>query len=143
MRTQSDGVTAVDIAGSIASSASTGSGSSTPSQPHWTFQASYFYETGPFQATVTHRYVGSGVIDNAFKVANAIDDNHVDSRLYTSVNLAYKAQLMGADSEFYLNADNIFDVKPPKGFGWGYGLNASPTYDVIGPMFKAGLRFKY
>jgi len=139
----SDGVTAVDIAGSIASSASTGSGSSTPSQPHWTLQASYFYATGPFQATVTNRYIGSGVIDNAFKVANAIDDNHVDSKLYTSVNLTYKTQMMGSASELYINADNLFNVKPPKGFGWGYGLNASPTYDVIGPMFKAGLRFKY
>jgi outer membrane receptor protein involved in Fe transport len=42
--------------------------------------------------------------------------------------------------EFFANADNIFDVKPPKGFGFGYGLNAVPLYDVIGPMYKVGVR---
>lgn len=138
----SDGVTAVDIAGSIASVTSTGSGNSTPAQPHWTLQTWVFYALGRFQATVNNRYIGSGVIDNNYGVANAIDNNPVDSRLYTDLNLEDGFTARGKDVTLYLNVNNLFNVKPPKGFGWGYGLNASPTYDVIGPMFKAGIRFK-
>jgi len=133
----SDGVTTRDLAGSF------GPGVPQPSQPKWTVQGTYFYESGPFRATVINRYIGSGVIENEYSAPNEIDDNHVESRLYTNLNLAYQLDAFGAQSTLFLNVDNIFDVKPPRGFGWGYGLEASPTYDVIGPMFKAGFRFKF
>ncbi|MGY2735031.1 TonB-dependent receptor plug domain-containing protein [Sphingomonas sp. UYP23] len=139
----SDGVTAVDIAGSIASATSTGSGSSTPSQPHWTIQSTATYDNGGFQASVTNRYIGAGVIDNAYSVPNAIDDNHVASRFYTDLDIEYRLKLMGSDSQFFVNVNNVFNVKPPRGFGFGYGLNASPTYDIVGTLFKGGVRFKF
>lgn len=133
----SDGVTTLDLAGSF------GPGAPQASQPHWTVQASYFYETGPFRATVTNRLIGSGVIDNQYKALNEIDDNHVASRLYTNININLAVDSIAKGAEVYFNVDNVLDVKPPRGFGWGYGLEASPTYDVIGPMFKAGFRFKF
>jgi len=127
-----DGVTALDLAGSLGDR-----------QPKWTIQSSAFYQRGPYRLTVVNRFIDSGVVSNDFKAPNEIDDNHVASRLYTNVNLNYKFEQFGANAEAFFNIDNLFQVKPPKGFGWGYGLNASPQYDVIGRMFKAGLRFQY
>lgn len=128
----SDGVTALDLAGSLGDR-----------QPDWTIQATTFYERGPIRVTVVNRYLSSGVVSNDFRAPNEIDDNHVAARLYTNLNLNYKFERFGADAEVFFNVDNLFQVKPPKGFGWGYGLNASPQYDVIGRMFKAGLRLQY
>jgi len=126
-----DGVTALDLAGSLGDR-----------QPDWTIQSSTFYERGPVRVTVVNRYLSSGVVSNDFRAPNEIDDNHVAARLYTNLNVNYKFQRFGGDAEVFFNADNIFDVKPPKGFGWGYGLAASPQYDVIGPMFKVGFRLR-
>lgn len=126
-----DGVTALDLAGSLGDR-----------QPHWTVQSSAFYKNGPLRVTVVNRYLSSGVVSNDFKAPNEIDDNHVAARLYTNLNVNYTFQGLGGEAEVFANADNVFNVKPPKGFGWGYGLNASPQYDVIGPMFKVGLRLR-
>lgn len=127
-----DGVTALDLAGSLGDQ-----------QPDWTIQSSVFYERGPVRVTVTNRFMSSGVVSNEFKALHEIDDNHVASRLYTNLNVNYSFQRFGGDAEVYLNVDNVFGVNPPKGFGWNYGLAASPQYDVIGRMFKVGLRLQY
>jgi outer membrane receptor protein involved in Fe transport len=128
----SDGVVVLEAAGSLSDQ-----------QPDWLVQSSMFYEKGPVRATVTNRYIASGVVSNEFKAPNEIDDNSVPSRLYTNFNLNYGFERWGAKSEIYLNVDNVFGVKPPEGFGWGYGLAASPQYDVIGRMYKVGLRVRY
>ncbi len=127
-----DGVTSLDQAGSL-----------TNQQPEWPVQPSYLYERGPLRATVTQRFVGSGVVSNIFTAPFEIDDNHVSSRLYTNLNLNYKFERFGGNAELFANVDNVFDVKPPYGFGWNYGMAASPQYDVIGRMFKVGLRLRY
>ncbi len=127
-----DGTTKLNVAGALADQ-----------QPTWTVQGVYFYETGPFRVTVSNRYVGKGLVSNQFTAPREIDDNTVASRLYTNLNLNYKFDKFGSRSEVYLNVDNVFNIKPPKGFGWNYGLAASPIYDVIGPMFKVGLRVQY
>lgn len=133
----SDGRTVLELAGSI------GPGSPQPALPHWTGLLSYNYARGPFRGTVVHRYIGSAVIDNQFRAPGEIDDNRVASRIYTNLNLSYEIEGVGKGSEMYLNVENIFNVKPPRGFGWGYGLEASPTYDVIGIMFKGGVRLRF
>lgn len=124
-------------------------GSMIDQQPHWTGQVMWFASTGPYQLTVTNRYVGTGRYNNAFEprhpsyVPNAIEDNHVDARLYTNLNLRYKFETLGSDAEIFFNVNNLFDVKPPYGFAFNYGLTASPMYDVVGRMFKAGLRMRF
>jgi len=128
----SDGLVSIDVAGALGEQ-----------QPSWIVQSSLFYQRGPLRLTMTNRYIAAGVVSNEYKLPNEIDDNTVPARLYTNLNLNYSFQRWGGENELYVNADNIFDVKPPKGFGWGYGLNASPQYDVIGPMFKVGLRVRY
>jgi len=133
----SDGRTVLELAGSI------GPGSPQPALPHWTGLLSYNYAKGPFRAAVVHRYIGKAVIDNQFRAPGEIDDNRVARRIYTNLNLSHELPGVGKGSEVYVNVDNVFGVKPPKGFGWGYGLEASPTYDVIGRMFKGGIRLRF
>jgi iron complex outermembrane recepter protein len=128
----SDGVTTQEFAADMSAQ-----------QPKWTVQSTSFVSKGPVRLSVTNKLIGSGVVSNLFRAPGEIDDNHVDSRFYTNVNINYHSDLLGPDSDIFLNVDNVFNVKPPKGFGWGYGLNASPMYDVIGPMFKLGVRVKY
>jgi len=128
----SDGVTTLDLAGSLGDQ-----------QPKWTVQTAVYYEKGPVRVTVTNRFLDSGVVSNVFRAPHEIDDNHVAARLYTNLNVNYRFERFGGRAEAYVNVDNLFDVTPPKGFGWNYGLAASPQYDVIGRMFKAGLRLQY
>lgn len=127
----SDGRTTIQQAGSIADI-----------QPKWNMFASITLKTGDFQFAINNKYVGSGAVRELYNVdpSQAIDDNKVAARVYTGVNLAYQMPNDFGKLEFFANADNIFDVKPPKGFGFGYGLNAVPLYDVIGPMYKVGVR---
>jgi outer membrane receptor protein involved in Fe transport len=128
----SDGLVSIDVAGALGEQ-----------QPDWIVQSSAFYENGPVRVTVTNRYIASGVISNEYKAPNEIDDNSVAARLYTNLNVNYRFERWGGEKELYLNVDNVFGVEPPRGFGWGYGLNASPQYDVIGRMYKVGLRVRY
>lgn len=124
-------------------------GSMVDQQPQWTGQVMWFASTGPYQMTITNRYVGSGRYNNAFEpghpsyVPNAIESNHVDARLYTHLNLRYKFNSYGADAEVFFNVNNLFDVTPPYGFAFNYGLTASPMYDVVGRMFKTGVRMRF
>ena len=39
-------------------------GSLSDQQPDWLVQSSMFYEKGPVRATVTNRYIASGVVSN-------------------------------------------------------------------------------
>lgn len=128
----SDGLVSIDLAGAVGEQ-----------QPDWVVQSSAFYENGGLRVTVANRYIASGVISNEYRAPNEIDDNTVPARLYTNLNVNYGFERWGGDYEVYLNVDNVFGVEPPKGFGWGYGLNASPQYDVIGRMYKVGLRLRY
>jgi iron complex outermembrane receptor protein len=127
----SDGVTVRDLAGSLGDQ-----------QPKWVVQATYWYENGPVRLAVTNRYIDSGVVSNDYLVPLQIDDNKVAARLYTNANLNYKFERWGGRAEAFVNVDNLFNVKPPRGFGWGYGLAASPQYDVVGTMFKIGVRYQ-
>lgn len=124
-------------------------GSLVDQQPQWTGQVLWFASSGPYQLSITNRYVGSGRYNNAFEpghpsyVPNAIENNSVDARLYTHMNLRYEFDGIGAKSEVFFNVNNVFDVKPPYGFAFNYGLTASPMYDVVGRMFKVGVRMRF
>jgi outer membrane receptor protein involved in Fe transport len=116
--------------------------------PKWEVQALYTYATGPYRATVVNRLIGGGQYNNIYDpqdpsyVPNAIQNNHVNPILYTDLNLALDFTKWGMDSEAFLNIDNIFDRDPPFAFGLKYGPNANPLYDVVGRMYKVGVRFK-
>jgi iron complex outermembrane recepter protein len=116
-------------------------------QPQWTAQALWTYGIGPYQATLINRFIGGGLYNNIYKsndpsyVPNAIASNEVDPVLYTDINLQYDFEKFGLDMQAYININNLFDRNPPSGWGWGYGLSASPMYDVVGRMYKVGIRF--
>lgn len=124
-------------------------GSLVNQQPQWTTQALWYYQSGPYQLTMSNRYIGGGNYNNSFEpehpsyVPNAVENNDVDAKIYTSFNLTYGFERFGSRSEAFVNINNAFDVDPPFGFAFNYGLTASPMYDVIGRAYKVGLRFRY
>lgn len=124
-------------------------GSIRDQQPKWTAQALWTYGSGPYQLTIINRYVGGGRYSNTFEpsdpsyVPNAIEKNKVKARLYTGLTFNYDFEPMGSKAQAFVNINNVFNVKPPFGFAFNYGLTASPMYDVIGRAYKVGLRFRY
>lgn len=117
-------------------------------QPRWTGQALWYYAPDPYQVTIINRFVGGGEYSNLYNptdpsyVPNAIASNKVDPVLYTDLNLKYDFEKFGLESEAFLNINNVFNRQPPMGFAFGYGLTASPMYDIVGRDFEVGLRFK-
>lgn len=117
-------------------------------QPKWTGQAMWFLSGDSYQFTINNRLVGGGNYNNAFEpndpsyVPNAIQDNGVGMKIYTAINFKQDIPAFGGKAEMFFNINNVFDVKPPYGFAFNYGLTASPMYDVVGRMFKLGVRFR-
>lgn len=136
--TFSDGVTTREIAGELQAPSG-----SLVQQPRWTVQTFTTLDHGPVRFTITNRFISAGNIDNRYVGTSMIDNNHVASRLYTNLAVNYTLDKLAGKPEVFFNVENVFNVKPPNGFGWGYGLNASPVYDTIGPFFKLGVRAKY
>lgn len=130
----SDGRTTIEQAGSIADI-----------QPKLSIFASYYFKFDSAQITVTNNFVGSGSIRKLYDVdpLQKIDNNRVKSKIYTNLNLSFDIDSLNSKYQLFFNVDNLFNVKPPKGFGFGYGLNAVPLYDVVGTMFKTGVRIRY
>ena len=78
-----------------------------------------------------------------------VDNNHVPSAFYADLNLGYKIPVgEKGQAEVFLNVRNIANSDPvivPRGPG-GTSYDFPPTsvgvYDVLGRVFRAGVRFK-
>jgi iron complex outermembrane receptor protein len=119
-----DGLTEVDISGSISDGL-----------PKWSWTVSTQYTRGPFSWLVVADRVGAGVYNPRF----TYDDNAVESVWYVDTTVEWDLSDRGfGRSSLYLNAANLFDEAPPRGFGFQTG-----PYDRIGRTYKAGLRFRF
>ena len=121
--------------------------------PHWTGNADLTYRASRWQVNLQTRYVGAGVYSTDLTEgagrANTIADNSVAP--YVTFNLGAQLDfkvLGGKDLQVYGLINNLLDRAPPfVPSGAAGGTNESSTnsafYDVIGRVFKVGLRFKY
>ena len=94
--------------------------------------------------TVTERFVSSGALDPeaitctsncpAPTVQNpTYNFNHIPGAVYVDIGGSYN---LTEEVEMYFKVDNLFNHRAPP-FG------ASSLYDVIGRMFRAGVRFEF
>ncbi|MGE3333769.1 MAG: TonB-dependent receptor [Rhodospirillaceae bacterium] len=140
--------TPVNIAG-----ANEGS-SSDSGMPSWRWMASLAYDNGALAAALTARGVSAGTLSNAFIACTSgcpaatidhptINVNHIDGAAYVDVSLAYKFK---DTASVFLNIQNVADKDPAavpriNGTPYGYAQTNPILYDILGRIFRAGVRF--
>ena len=133
-------------------------GSATGQVPDWRMTTTLSYSLDPIMASLTARSVSSGVYDNSYIVCTSgcpasttahrtINSNHIDGATYLDVAFTYKfAVTDAANAEAFLNVRNIMGKDPAQVAQLSIQYLLYPTtpgfYDVLGRVFRAGLRFK-
>ncbi|MGE4062340.1 MAG: TonB-dependent receptor plug domain-containing protein [Rhodospirillaceae bacterium] len=148
--------------GLVAPTDTAGQNTGTNGVPSWVYRASITYDLEPFTFTLTGRGVSSGTLLNsnvectsgcpASTASNrTINDNRLPGALYLDTNFAYDIQSYaddGMDIEVFLNIKNITNKDPaivpqgPAGSAYGNIPTEQGTYDALGRVFRAGLRFR-
>ncbi|CAN5267354.1 TonB-dependent receptor [soil metagenome] len=119
-----DGLTEIDIAGSISDGL-----------PKWSWTVSTQYQHGPLSVLVVADRVGAGTYNPRFVFENP----DIESVWYVDSTVEWDLSGRGlGQTSIYLNASNLFDQAPPFGFGFQGG-----PYDRVGRAYKAGLRFRF
>ncbi len=128
--------------------------------PSWRVQANLTYALDPINVGLTFRTISaSGNIATQIECTTGcpastannvtVDNNHVPGAFYADLNLGYKIPTgERGQTELFLNVRNIANSDPvivPRGPG-GTSYDFPPTsvgiYDVLGRVFRAGVRFK-
>ena len=120
--------------------------------PHWTANANLGYRADRWGVNLETRYIGKGHYSNDLHegccMANTVNDNSVPALVYFNLGAQYRFNVLGRNLEVYGLVNNLLDRAPPRlPSGAAGGTNESSTnsafYDVIGRMYKVGLRFQY
>jgi iron complex outermembrane receptor protein len=131
------GGAAFDMAGSL------GSDSVFSGVPKMKFTLGATYDEGPWSGTVQARYIGTARLNNAWASGVQIDNNAVPAVAYMDLRGSYK---WNDNVQFYAAADNVWDTPPPNTIGTNHSQNVSvnvSTYDTLGRMYHAGVRFNF
>ena len=122
--------------------------------PDWRWMARATYINDPLTINLVVRGVTSGVIDTDYiectsgcptstVINRTIDNNHIDGAVYFDTSFGYR--FWGGAAEAYLRIDNLLDKDPPIATGDYFlsaGVNPS-LYDVLGRMYRTGVRFNF
>ncbi len=141
--------TPVDIAGQNEGSSADGG------MPSWRWMASIAYDQGPVAAALTARGVSAGTMSNTFITCAAgcpratidhptINRNHIDGAAYLDASVAYTVR---DRADIFLNVQNVTNKDPAQvprinGTPYGYAQTNPILYDILGRVFRAGVRFR-
>jgi outer membrane receptor protein involved in Fe transport len=123
--------------------------------PDWQANAWLTYTHARFSTTLEMKYIGAGTLNvlrfdspvgaSTNTLANSINDNSVDSRLYLAWSGSYDFEPRSSDNQLQLfwSINNLLDKDPPI----APGGNAYPTnpvfFDTIGRRIRAGMRLQF
>jgi outer membrane receptor protein involved in Fe transport len=125
--------------------------------PRWRWTGSATYDLDPINISFSARGVSSGTINNQFVECASgcpvstvlhptIDNNYLPGAIYFDMALAYK---FGNGAQAFFNVRNLADKDPaitprgPANYPFDQFLANPYLYDVLGRVFRAGVRFKY
>jgi len=130
--------------------------------PQWMWNALVGYDVGRFNAMVTVRHVGRGVLNREWigpddagydpALPNSVNINRVPARTYVDLALSYRIPLApdgGQHVELFGAIENLFDTRPPVAPGGTTTVlvSAYPTnpvfFDTFGFRWRAGLRVRF
>jgi iron complex outermembrane receptor protein len=113
------------------------------------------WSQGPVALFLQERYIGGGLMDHLYTqssvrilgVPNTIDNNQVDSVLYTDLTFTYSGRSGKQPWEAFLTVNNLANTAPPDQYP-GLGRVGVPgpnsfLYDTIGRRWTAGIRVNF
>jgi len=122
------------------------------STPDWKVLATQSYGTDTWRLTVQERWFSDGVYNSTYvecqtscpvstNLHRTINTNRMPGALY--VDVAGSADLKEG-IEAYFKVDNLFNKQPEPNPQTNTGIDVNPSlYDVIGRMYRVGVRFKF
>lgn len=116
--------------------------------PEVKFTTNLNYNQGPFSVFAQLRYFDSGLLDATKVVGLTIDNNNVDSVLYTDLRLGYgKDRANGSRWEVFGNIQNLFDQEPPVAASFSTftataGQVNTSMYDLLGRRYTIGFNYQ-
>lgn len=128
---------------------------------NWRVYGTETYSTDRYAITLTQRYVSPGVIANNWIECTSncpaptinnptVNNNHIKGALYWDLGGSYEMPSFGSglQSQIYFKIDNLFNLDPPKVATAGlnpYLVRAtnSALYDLLGRMYRLGVRFSF
>ncbi len=128
--------------------------------PSWRWDSNITYNLDPITVGLGLRGVSSGLVSPSqiecssgcpVSTANnvTVDQNHVKGAMYADLNLTYKFHLGDtATSDLFFNVKNIANSDPqlvprgPGGSNYDFTATNQNIYDILGRVFRAGVRFK-
>ena len=127
--------------------------------PEFIYRATATYTADPWTIQVTGRGVSESTYDNAFiecttgcpasTIANrTINDNHIDGAFYVDLAMTYDLKLL-QKTEAFVSISNLFNRDPeivaygPAGTAYGNPSTSQGVYDILGRVFRLGVRFEY
>ena len=128
--------------------------------PRWKWNATLAYTTDALSTQLTMRGVSSGKFNTSYIECSSgcptstadnqtIDNNFIAGATYFDASASYKIITEAAgEYSLFLNVQNLFNKDPPVvpnsgGLLYaGKGTNVT-LYDILGRVFRAGLRFKF
>ncbi len=127
--------------------------------PNWKWTAALAYTGDALSTQLTARGVSSGVYNTSYIQCSSgcpvattdnptIDNNFIAGATYFDANVTYKIKTDSAgDYSLFLTVQNLFDKDPPVvplNGGLLYAGRATNVtlFDILGRVFRAGVRFK-
>ena len=126
--------------------------------PNWRMNLSVTYDLDPVVVSLTGRVLSSGLLNaewiectsgcptsTADKVT--VNNNRLPGAFYLDTNISYAFDVGGARSTAYFTVKNIFNRDPaaiPTVANYiNLATGVAGIYDIMGTVFRAGLRFSY
>lgn len=123
--------------------------------PNWKFTASATYMLDPVSATLTARAISHNVLDSQYiecttgcPAATAlnptINNNQVAGVFYLDASITYALALSeGVNAQVFVSGQNLLNRDPPQLPNTFYAPTTNAgMFDVLGTVFRAGIRFK-
>ncbi|MGQ3039977.1 MULTISPECIES: TonB-dependent receptor domain-containing protein [Caulobacteraceae] len=127
--------------------------------PEFIYRATATYTADPWTIQVTGRGVSESTYDNAFvecttgcpasTIANrTINNNKIDGAFYVDLAMTYDLKLL-QKTEAFVSISNLFNRDPeivaygPAGTAYGNPSTSQGVYDILGRVFRLGVRFEY
>ena len=128
-------------------------GVNTGNTPSWKLLGTESYDTDKFSVTLTQRWFSDGVFGTQYVVCGTgtcptstnnnptIDYNKMKGAFYFDVGGSYNVTKLW---QIYAKVDNLFNKSPAPSPFTNTGIDVNPQlYDVLGRMYRVGLRYNF
>jgi len=142
----------VSISGIPGTEPTDSAGVNAGSTPDWKVLATQSFSTDKWRLTLQQRWFSDGVYNNNYVVCQTncppstsihrtINSNFMPGALYFDVSGSVNVR---EGMEAYFKVDNLFNKDPAPSPQTNTGIDVNPAlYDVIGRMYRVGLRFNF